>query len=160
DGQQFYTLARPSQVIIWDTRSGAKKSLAITGREAATRPNSLDSRAAKAVDLSRDDKTFIAGDPFGLSVCDEKGQVRYEIANPTKGPIDPGNIKGDRLLFGGHYSYGRISPDGKSLAVVLSSSPNEIQLRNLATGDELLRFSTKGRLVRLAFSPDGKQIVT
>src|SRR5262249_10090225 len=39
-------------------------------------------------------------------------------------------------------------------------SPNEIRLLDLATGDELRKVPLKARLVRLAFAPDGKQIVT
>ena len=81
------------------------------------------------------------------------------IANKAKGTPEHDFGNDDRLWFGGHYSFGRFSPDGKVLAVVTSDSPKEIRLFDSETGRQLRRIELKSNLVRLAFSPDGRRIV-
>jgi WD40 repeat protein len=71
-----------------------------------------------------------------------------------------GGIQVDRLAFGGHFSFVRFSPDGKSLAVVLSQTPDELRLLEAATGKEQHRIPLEQWMVRLDFSPDGRHVVT
>jgi RNA polymerase sigma factor (sigma-70 family) len=160
DGSRFYTPGRPEQneVAVWETGSGRHEVLKIDlpNRNGEMKDVHLDS-PARSVDVTPDGRKLAVGSADGLVVCDLHGKVFYEIAN-SHGPFQFNNS--DRLTFGGHYSLGRFSPDGAILAVVTSDRPEEIRLYEAETGRELRKVALAARLVRLAFSPDGKQLAT
>ena len=111
---------------------------------------------AKSIDVSPDGKLLAVGTNRVLIVCDRSGTEKYEIANPNQ--LLKNHIDGDRMTFGGDFSYGKFSPDGKILAVVHSSKPNTIQLFQATTGEAIGEIEGKNRIVRFAFSPDSRQI--
>lgn len=107
----------------------------------------------KSIDVAPDGKSLALGSETGIAVCDFDGNVRFEIANHPAGPLPVGD---DRLAFGGHYGYAVFAPKGKTLAVVTSDSPEAVRLVDADSGDERRRIELSAKLVRLAFSPDGK----
>jgi RNA polymerase sigma factor (sigma-70 family) len=155
DSGRFYTPGRVgrSEIVVWETASGRHEVL----RVAAPNPRGDFEGMTRSVDITSDGRMLAVGNGRGLVVCDLHGKVLFEIAN-AHGPfhID----QNDRLLFFGDYSLGRFSPDATILAVVTSDRPEEIRLYETETGRELRRVALASRLVRLAFSPDGKQLAT
>ena len=155
DGSVFYTPGKHNQVIVWDVASGTSEVLSFKG----TLPGIVGGRISnsKAIDVSRDGRKLAVGSAAGIVVCNDQGDVLFEIANKPNAPLDFAGR--DRLTFGGDYSYGLFSPDEKILAIVTSDSPEEILLLDADTGDELRRIKLTSRLVRFAFSPDSSRIV-
>ena len=155
DGARFYTPGRlgRNEVVVWDTASGRRKVLTIA---TPSRVGAMEG-ATRSVDVTPDDQKLAVGNGHGLIVCDRLGKVLYEITNPH-GAFQFQNS--DRLGMYGHYTLGRFAPDGSILAVVASASPEEIRLYDAATGRELRKVSLGARMVRMAFSPDGKQLAT
>jgi WD40 repeat protein len=152
DSSQFFTPGKLNQVLVWNTSTGGSKVLEITpAKDPADEPEG----GSRSVDVTPDGKLLALGSAKGLIVCNADGLVLYEIANNPAGPLPTEN---DRLAFYGHYAFGRFSPDGKLLAVVTSDKGDEIQLHVAATGKLLRRMALASRLVRLAFSPDGKHL--
>lgn len=163
DSSRFYTPGGHNEVIVWDVSSGHSEVVSLTDVLEVTKANQPPTRVfgvVRAVDVTPDGQRLAVGSTHGMAVCDAKGQVQFAIPNKPEAPVEVGGMNRDRLMFGGHYSFGSFSPDGKTLAVVTSDSPEEIRLFDSETGQELRRFKLKSRLVRLAFSPDGKRIVT
>ena len=156
DGARFYTPGRTGQneVVVWETASGRHQVLTIA---APSRILGNMEGGTRSVDVTPDGRKLALGDGRGLVVCDFHGKGLYEIAN-AHGPHQFDN--NDRLSFSGHYSLGRFSPDGTILAVVTSDRPEEVRLYEAETGRELRKVALAARLVRLAFSPDGKQLAT
>jgi WD40 repeat protein len=111
-----------------------------------------------AIDVSPDGNRLAIGGRGGLLVCDLTGNVEFEIPNKPAAPVQVDDMNNDRLLFGGDYSCGWYSPDGKLLAIVASEAPREIRLIDAATGEDVRRITLTEKVVRLAFSPDGKRI--
>jgi WD40 repeat protein len=145
DGSQFYTPGREYEAIVWETETG-RPGLPPAGPQGQSR----------AIDVTADGKRLVLGSAKGIVVFDNQANILYEIANRTTDALKmDGN---DRLTFGGHYSLGRFSPDGKLLAVVTSELPEVIRLHDAVTGQEQRRVALKSKLVRLAFSPDGQQM--
>lgn len=155
DGRRFYTPGRPNEIIAWDVSSGRHEVLAI----AAENQFPLDAQTRyRAIDVSPDGQMLALGNALGVVVCRTNGEVLHKIANnPVNGPDFE---QRDRLRFGGDFSLARFSPDGSALAVVTSDTPEAIRLVESKTGQELRRIALKARLVRLAFSPDGKRLAT
>jgi WD40 repeat protein len=164
DSKRIYTTGRQNEVIVWDLASGHPDVLRIEKEAAVKRPEQAlfmrEPGASKAVDVAPNGQKLSVGNEEGVVVCDEQGKVLFEVPNKPKKLIESKDMNNDRLLFGGDYSIGRFSPDGKMLAVVLSELPEEIRLVDSNSGRELRRVALKARLVRMAFSPDSKQIVT
>lgn len=158
DSGKFYTPSKWEEVIAWDTLTGLRNVTTIN--PPMSRPEKrLVQCESRSVELKPDNEVVAVGNAARLAVCKKNGQILYEIANNPKNPITEENVGRDRLRFGGDYSYGRFSPDGKLLAVVLSETPEEIRLCDAENGNELRRIKLKANLVRLEFSPDSKQIV-
>jgi RNA polymerase sigma factor (sigma-70 family) len=155
DNSRFYTPGRLNQILVWETSSGRHEILTVNlpNKDAMPRAAIIGS-----VDITADGKQLAVGNANGVFVCNLQGQVLYEIANAPAGEDLPDND--DRLTFGGHYSMGRFSPNGKILAVAKSDKPQEVQLCDADTGRDLRRVALASRLVRLAFSPDGNQLAT
>lgn len=167
NSSRFYTPGRHGQIIVWDVASGNHEVLSLS----ETGPNNnkvdpvgdadeSDGGFPKAIDVTKDGRRFALGSSRGVVVCDEKGKERFKIANAPETPIANGGDSDDRLMFGGDYSVGRFSPDEKLLAVVASDSPETIRLCDAESGKDLRRITLKSKLVRFAFSPDGRRIVT
>ena len=161
DSSHFYTAGGNNQVVIWETTSGNRKTVNIQTPVKAKKGffigSLVDEQQTKSVDVTQDGQLIAAGCGGGLVVCDQTGKVRFRIANVHKKSFKSDNI--DRLNMFGEYSTGRFSPDGKVLAVVTSDRPEEIRLYDVATGSELRTVKLASKLVRMNFSPDGKQIV-
>ena len=155
DNAKFYTPGRQNEVVVWETSSGRHEVLTVRS------PHKNDpepERGARSIDITPDGKKLALGSANGVVVCNLQGKVLYEIVNAPAGPLKADD--NDRLTFPGHYSMGRFSPDGKLLAVVTSDKPEEVRLCDVETGRDLRRVALASRLVRLAFSPDGKQLAT
>ncbi|MFN0052286.1 MAG: M56 family metallopeptidase, partial [Planctomycetales bacterium] len=151
--QRFYTTGQQNQVVEWDTVSGAHEVLKIKAKKPGPMLQSNSS-----IDVTADGKRLAVGFPIGVCVCDRQGNVLYEISNTAKGP-PKFNDNGDRLNFFGPYSFGRFSPDGTILTVVTSDRPAEVRLMDAESGRELRNIKLTSKMVRLAFSPDGQQLV-
>jgi WD40 repeat protein len=154
DGQRFYTPGRQNEVILWETSTGRHETLPM---KFANKFPAGPQGGYRAIDVAPDGQTVAFGSADGVIVVSARERDGYEIANSPQGQLDF-NAK-DRLRFGGHYSFVRFSPDGKTLAVVTSDTPEAIRLLESGTGQELGRIALKSWLVRLAFSPDGTRIV-
>ena len=155
DGSQFYTPGRQNEVVMWDTVSGHHTVLQI---KLPSKPLTGQTSLYRAIDVTADGKVLAMGSANGVVVCSQDGKVLYEVANKPKHELDF-NSK-DRLTFGGNYSLVRFSPFGRMLAVVTSDAPEVIRLLESESGQELSRCRLTARLVRMVFSPDGKQIAT
>ena len=146
DGR-LITPGQPGEVLIRD---------AATGKAEQLRPRKAgppERGYFKCIDMSPDGKSLALASSSGVTVCDFDGKVSFEIANNPTAPLK--NTNGDRLAFGGHYSYGVFAPKGKVLAAVTSDAPEVVRLLNATTGEELRRVELTAQMVRLAFSPDG-----
>lgn len=159
---RFYTPGGLGQIFVWDVASGKHEVLSLKRdgpMNVEAERHNVFSDNPNAIDVTSDGRKLALGNFQGVVACDDQGKVLFEITNTPEIPVAIEN-NGDRLLFGGDYSFGRFSPDQKLLAVVTSDAPMAIQLWDAETGKELRRIKLKSRLVRLAFSPDGRQIVT
>ena len=156
DGQTFYTSGRWDEIVAWDIATGVRNVIVLKD-DPPKRQGQLGHYSSISIDMTRDGRMFAYGNNRRLAVCDNTGNVLYEIANNPGDPIV--EMGRDRLRAGGDYSYGRFSPDGKILAVVNSESPKEIRIHEAETGKELRRIPVTALLVRLAFSPDSQRIV-
>jgi RNA polymerase sigma factor (sigma-70 family) len=155
DNARFYTPGRQNEVVVWETSSGRQEVLTVASPNKSVR---APAGAARSVDITLDGKKLAVGSADGVVVCDLQGKVLYEIANAPVGPLKLDDK--DRLGFSGHYSLGCFSPNGKILAVVKSDNPEEVRLYDAETGRGLRKLALASRLVRLAFSPDSKQLAT
>jgi WD40 repeat protein len=153
--EQFYTPGYHNDAVIWDVVTGKKKI--VTARSANQLKPVDQHYACRAVDVTADEALIAVGSQNGVVVCDQEGETLFEVLNNPAKRFDLANDK-DRLKFGGHFSFGRFSPDGNTIAIVTSDAPETIRLHESLTGKELRRIALKAWLVRLAFSPDGKCI--
>ena len=156
--QTFYTPGRKDEFITWDVTTGDYRVIDLKP-EPAVPQVPIRRGLSRSVDISPDNQMLAIGSSLELAVCDKAGKVLYWIDNNPDQPIKAEDMNRDRLHFGGDFSYGRFSPDGKLLAVVNSESPQEIRLHEAKSGKELRRIPLTDNLVRLAFSPDSRQIV-
>jgi len=102
----------------------------------------------RSIDVTPDGKRLAVGRAEGVAVCDRQGNVLFEIVNESRQPLELDN--NDRLTFFGHYSFGRFSPDGKTLAAVTSDRPDEIRVFDARDGPR----AAKNR-ARIANGPVG-----
>jgi WD40 repeat protein len=170
DSRNLYSTGGDGTIREWDTVTRLTHN--VLRKDANNGLNGPERQAgARSVDVTPDGRLFALGGPTGVVVCRDDGAILYEIANNAKGQLEfkpkHGDKLGkvilhvgnrDRLTFGGHYSFVRFSPDGKRLAIVTSDTPEAIRLLDSQTGEELRRIELGCWLVRLAFTPDGKQI--
>lgn len=137
----------------WNSRDGTME-LTEVPIELGKRPVGLGS-GGRAVDVSPDAKQYFVGTSTGFTVYDESGNELYKVEQVPP----PMNLNGpDRLRFGGAYSYGRFSPDGKLLAVTATDHPQTIKLYATADGKLTGEIKCSDNVVRLEFRPDGKQL--
>ena len=155
DSARFYTPGRPNDVVIWEVARGTREVLTV--KSPSNKSGPMD-QPPRAIDAAPDGQKLALGNASGVVVCDLRGNVRYNIPNAPEGP--PDFDRNDRLTFAGHFSFGRFSPDGKLLAVVTSDHPDEIRLFEAENGRSLRKLPLAARVVRLAFSPDSKQLAT
>ena len=124
-----------------------------TGKEESV--DSPTDQRWKAIDVSPNSKRIAIGGPTGCWVCDPKGKLIYKIPNKPEKPFSEDNFNsGDRLDFGGDYSYARFSPDGKLLALINSEKRTTIQLFDAESGESIREIQTGDNVVRFDFSPD------
>lgn len=154
DSSHFFTTSGPTQIAIWDIATSNVERLTIKTKDGAA-DGMLNNTLS--LDVAPDGKTFALGRFDGVVVCNKEGEVRFEVANVVDAPFK--NDNRDRLAFFGYYSCGRFSPDGTKLAIVTSDQPEVIRIHDTESGRELQKISLTAKLVRLAFSADGKQIV-
>jgi DNA-binding beta-propeller fold protein YncE len=154
DSSHFFTTNGQHQIAIWDIASKKQEILDIKQKE-GNLVKALDDNLS--IDVTSNEKMFVLGNSNGVVVFDRQGTVKFEVANVIDGPFKRDD--GDRLSFFGPYSCGRFSPDGTKLAVLTSDRPDVIRIYETETGRELQKISLVSKLVRLAFSPDSKQMV-
>ena len=153
DGEHFLMAGPGNTLTRWNAKSGETSPTKIPFRHMGAR--SGIGGGGRAIDVSEDGKLFFVGTSIGFSVFGEDGGDLYSVAQI------PGRVElngGDRLKFGGPYSYGRFSPNGETLAVTSSGSPKVITLYNSRDGKELGKLSCNENVVRMAFSPDSKHL--
>ena len=157
DGSHFYTPGREDQIVAWETSSGRRETLTVPSPRLMRVDGGGD---ARSIDVAPDGRKLALGRSTGVVVCNLAGKVLYSVPNGIArifmGPRAIDN--NDRLTFGGDYGLSRFSPDGTLLAVVTSNRPQEIRLHDAETGRELRKIALGARLVRMAFSPDGKRL--
>ena len=147
DDGRLVTPAGLGSIAYWDVTQG-ESTLVMVETKAPT----------KSIDVSPGGKFLALGTSHSLLVCDRTGKEIFRKENPDQ-PLAQRFNDRDRLKFGGDFSYGKFSPDGKLLALVNSSQPNTIQLLEAATGNRMRDIEGTDRIVRMAFSPNSKQIV-
>ena len=111
-----------------------------------------------SIDVTADETLMAVGNANMLLVCDLQGKEKYRVNNSPEKKFKRNNR--DRLTFGGEFSYGIFSPDGKTLALVNSASPEMIQILDAETGELQKEIATKAHVVRMDFFPDSQSIVT
>ena len=159
DNSRFYTPGKQNEVVVWETSSGRHEILKVVSTYKNPSISALMNRdAPRSIDVTPDGKKLAVGSAGGIAVCDRQGKVLYDIANSPEGPLKFDS--NDRLTFAGHYSLGRFSPDGKLLAVLTSDAPEELKLYDAGTGRIIRKVALASRLVRFAFSPNGKHLAT
>ncbi len=160
DSQEFYTPGRTGGLIIWETRSGRHQDVVIDrgGDDAAGPAAFFAGRSGdyRSIEVTADGQMAL-GSAGGILVIHGNDGSAFEIENH---PHEMPNQNRDRLQFGGPYGYVRFAPDGRNLAVVTSDNPEFIRIIDAKDGQQQRRIPLKSRLVRMDFSPDGKQIVT
>jgi RNA polymerase sigma factor (sigma-70 family) len=156
EGSRFYTPGRPGAVVAWETATGRREILSVA---AGSRRATAWDRGARSVDAAPDGNKLAAGGADGVVVCDRGGKVLYTITN-VPADLRRALNNNDRLTFSGSYSLARFSPDGKTLAAVTSDRPQDVRLYDAETGRELRTIALAARLVRMAFSPDGRRLAT
>ncbi len=161
DSEQFYTPGPSGRIVVWNTLTGERQELPIQpAGEVVAAGGILNGREGgyRAIDVSGDGQTLALGGAGGVIVIRGSDGRGFEIVNAPKEALEIN--AGDRLRFGGHYSFARFSPDAKTLAVVTSDTPDVIRVVDAENGRELGRINLKAWLVRLAYSSDGQRIVT
>jgi RNA polymerase sigma factor (sigma-70 family) len=144
DSHELFAAADAGQVLVWDLDSGKRREVYLG-----------DYGRVHSVCLTLDNQLLAAGTERGVMVRNQTtGRVLYETGNPRH--PHPGND--DRLLLHGPYSLAVFAPDGGSLAVHTSAAPKVVRLCDPKTGEDRRRIELGARLVRLAFSPDGRHI--
>jgi WD40 repeat protein len=160
DGR-IYTPMGPGSIVARDSATGKFNASDVIRLEGALLPQAANRGfgvSPRSVDASPDGTRLAIGSSAGLIVCDLAGKTLFTLPNRPQVPVAIEDMNQDRLLFGGDYTSGQFSPDGKLLAVVASEAPREIRLVDATTGAELRRIALSEKVVRLAFSPDGKRI--
>jgi len=149
DGSRFCVPTR-NGLTIWETATGRQKVVTIRGLDAG-----FAAQPFRSIDVRPDAKHVALGSAAGIVVCDLQGVVSFKISN-TVGLAEVGG--NDRLAFVGSYATARYSPDGRLLAAVVSEKSQEIRLCDSESGNVIRTIPLTAKLVRLAFSPDGKRI--
>ncbi|MFN0052177.1 MAG: WD40 repeat domain-containing protein, partial [Planctomycetales bacterium] len=152
DGTKVYTPGPSNKILAWDPQTGQ--------HEVVQLPSKLFTfgarQGAAAIDVSPDGQRLALGSTTGVVVCDLKGKRQFSVKNSP--PAQPARDNNDRLGFFGDYSFCRFAPDGRSLAVVTSGRPDVIQLVEAQSGELQGRIELGAKMVRLAFTPDGKRL--
>src|SRR5262249_52972222 len=72
----------------------------------------------------------------------------------------PGNQPQDRFLWDEPHNLAMYLPDGGTIALNTSDAPNAVRLSDPATGKERRRIELTARLVRMAFTGDGRYLAS
>ena len=152
DSSRFYTPDMGRAFLIWNTERGTCVSIAVQDSKLQSR---RVGNGATSIDVTRDGTRIAIGNRDGLSLCDQEGNVIFEVANES---LKQPDFSKDRLAFGGGYTYGRFSPDGKTLAVAADDHLDEVRLFRVEDGKLLRSVAVKERIVRMEFSPDGRHL--
>lgn len=158
----FYSQCGPEKLQKWKIATGQLTSVAVKNPLPLlpeNRPVNSFPGAVQAIDVSPDGSRIAAAGGHGVVVYDEFGNSLFQVPNKPNLALAPADWKGDPLLFSGHYSLAVFAPDGKTLAVLTSDSPNDIRLLD-ETGQETCKIALNSRLVRMAIAPDGRSIAT
>ena len=163
DGKSVYTFSEPNVIDGWELADGAPFAIDIDHNlpmTAKNRPIGALPGTTRSIDVTRDGTRIAAAGAHGVVVLDAKGKHLFEFANSPKESMDELRLTSDRLTYGGHYSLAVFSPDGKTLAIVTSESPELIRIYDAEHGNELKLIKLSGRLVRMTYSPNGQSIAT
>jgi RNA polymerase sigma factor (sigma-70 family) len=146
DGQRALTRVDGPGFHIWDLATGKPTRV----RVGADDEKLIDQKRTLAV--SPDGKTVALGGPRGVLLCDLEGTVLAKLVNPPGQPLrDPNK---DRLLDARPWSYVKFAPDGKTLAVAMSASPETVRICK-PDGSDVGQIPLSKRYLDCAFSPDG-----
>ncbi len=168
-----YSHSGPDTLYRWNLGTGRLSTITVKNGLPLlpeNRPVNAFPGANRAVDVSRDGKLIVAAGGHGVVVYDQFGNSLFEIPNKPDLAVAPAQWNEDKMLQGGHYSLALFSPDGNSLAVVTSDSPNRVRVYDISNSDgaiegarialERCAFELESRLVRMAYAPDGSSIAT
>jgi RNA polymerase sigma factor (sigma-70 family) len=146
DGRRALTRIDGPGFHIWDLATGKPTRV----RVGADDEKLIDQKRTLAV--SPDGKTVALGGPRGVLLCDLDGKVLAKLVNPPGQPLrDPNK---DRLLDARPWSYVKFAPDGKTLAVAMSVSPEAVRICK-PDGSDVGQIPLSKRYLDSAFSPDG-----
>ena len=142
DGRRLAAVGDDGVVRLWDTETAKELAPLTTRPDVSPWPD-----RSREVAYSPDGKYLIA--------LGERSIRRWETAGKELAAI-----KVDSIQQGYSFEKLAISPDSKSLAAGLSGSSHKILIHDLV-GDgkpRLLNIAGRGRLYKLAFSPDGRML--
>lgn len=162
-GESFYSQSEPEKLQKWNVATGKSASIAVKHTLPLlpeNRPVNSFPGAVSAVDVAPDGSRIAAAGSHGVVVYDAAGNSLFEISNKPALAVEATDWRSDPLLMSGHYSLPLFSPDAKTLAVVTSDKPHRVRLFDAVTGEIRHTFELPSRLVRMAFSPDGKSLGT
>jgi RNA polymerase sigma factor (sigma-70 family) len=115
-------------------------------------------RPVGAVHASPDGRFLAVGTNVGVRLVElSSGRTLWTIPIRSDDFSRQGRDR-DRLLFPGRYSLALFAPDGKTVAVNACDNSKVVRLVEAATGAERLRIALGARLVRLAWSHDGRRL--
>jgi RNA polymerase sigma factor (sigma-70 family) len=149
DSTRCISLGRGPDFKLWDVATGKATTVPVVVAGGTLR------MPCDSLDLSPDGNTLALGSEDGLYLCDLTGKVSARIHSNPVGPRDPNK---DRLLAWRNFTYGRFAPDGKTLAVVSSETPDVVRICKTNDGSEQSRVQLGKRYLDSAFSPDGRLI--
>ena len=148
DGKRALTKVDGPGFHVWDLATGKAKFVQVGG-------GVDDEKVAdqhRTLDVSSDGKAVALGGSRGVVLCDLDGTVSAKLVNPPGQPV--GNPNQDRLLDFRPWSYARFAPNGKTLAVAMSVTPDIVRICGL-DGADIGRIPLTKRYLDCAFSPDG-----
>lgn len=160
DSKRLFTTSTRNSIAVFDVANGRRETVTLKGPDA---PAAGGSPNMRSIDVSADGKNLAIGAAEGAFLCDLDGTIRRKIPRIVPTPNVPAVNGGppfnrDRLLFfGSDGCLAQYSPDGKTVAVTDCSS-KLLRLCDSTTGNVRLRINLDAYLVRMAFSPDSKQI--
>ena len=86
DSSRFYTTDGRNQIVVWTVDSGRTEIVTIQGQKQLGFGPLGRFSGTKAIDVTRDGRSFVVGGAQGAVVCDRRGEVLFEIENTAEAP--------------------------------------------------------------------------
>jgi RNA polymerase sigma factor (sigma-70 family) len=155
-GQHELAFSPDGARVYFPVKEGVAALDVTTGQAQVVLPQEPQTKV-HSVHPSPDGRLLAVGTNEGVQVVEwPSGRLRWSTQNGPDARLF--QERNDRLLFHGPYSMALFAPDGKLVAVNSGDKPKRLRLLDAATGAERRILDLGARLVRLAFSPDGRQL--